>query len=175
MHNNIPNKFYFINAFKKNSIDKLDKNTGVIYRNYTKKLNIREIILIKNYCAKRKVKFFLSNNFKLAIKLGLHGAYLPSFNKTFRHLNYKTRSSFIIIGSAHNFKEIRIKENQKVTLIFISSIFKRNINYLGTYRFKVLSKFTNKRTVALGGISKINQKKIKLLNCYGFSGISYFE
>ena len=54
MHKNIPNKFYFINSFKKNNIDKLDNNTGVIYRNYNKKLNIKEIIKIKKILFKKK-------------------------------------------------------------------------------------------------------------------------
>ena len=79
------------------------------------------------------------------------------------------------MGSAHNIKEIRKKEAQKAKFIFISSIFKKNKNYLGLYRFKLLSKLTNKKIVALGGISKLNKKKIKLLDCYGISGISYFE
>jgi hypothetical protein len=29
--------------------------------------------------------------------------------------------------------------------------------------------------VALGGITKKNKKKLELLNCFGFAGISYFE
>jgi thiamine-phosphate pyrophosphorylase len=29
--------------------------------------------------------------------------------------------------------------------------------------------------VALGGISNLNLKKLSLLNCIGFAGISYFE
>jgi thiamine monophosphate synthase len=29
--------------------------------------------------------------------------------------------------------------------------------------------------VALGGITNKNIKKLKLLNCFGFAGISYFE
>ena len=175
MHNTFPNKFYFINTFKKNNIDKLNVNTGVIFRNYNKKVSIYEIIQIKKYCKKRGLKFFLSNNFKLAIKLDLDGSYIPAFNQSLRHLSYKTKSSFIIIGSAHNVKEIRKKETQKAKFIFISSIFKKNKNYLGLYRFRLLSKLTNKNIIALGGISKLNQKKIKLLDCYGISGISYFE
>jgi len=79
------------------------------------------------------------------------------------------------MGSAHNIREIRLKEAQKVKIIFISSIFKKNKNYLGLYRFRLLSKLTNKRVVALGGISMSNKKKINLLNCFGISGISYFE
>ena len=175
MHNTFPNKFYFINTFKKNNIDKLNVNTGVIFRNYNKKVSIYEIIQIKKYCKKRGLKFFLSSNFKLAVKLDLDGSYIPSFNQSLRHLSYKTKSSFIIMGSAHNFKEIRKKEAQRVKFIFISSIFKKNKNYLGLYRFRLLSKLTNKNVIALGGISKLNQKKIKLLDCFGISGISYFE
>tara|TARA_B100001989_G_scaffold206474_1_gene155201 strand:- start:284 stop:811 length:528 start_codon:yes stop_codon:yes gene_type:complete len=175
MHINIPNQYYFINTFKKNNIDKLSPNTGVIYRNYNKKINIKEIIKAKLYCENRKIKFFLSNDFKLAIKLGLHGAYIPAFNKSFFHLNYSIKTSFLIIGSAHNIKEIRLKEKQKVNLIFVSSIFKKNKNYLGLYRFVALKKLTKKRVIALGGISKNNRKRTNLLNCYGISGISYFE
>ena len=175
MHYNIPNKFYFINTFIKKNIDKLDANTGVIYRNYHKKLNIKEIIAARNYCVKKKLRFYLSNNFKLALKLGLDGAYLPSFNRDFNHLNYKIRPSFVVMGSAHNVKEMRIKEAQKVDLVFISSIFKKNKNFLGIYKFRIIKNLTEKKVIALGGISKKNIRKLNLLNCYGVSGITYFQ
>ena len=80
---------------------------------------------------KRGNKFFIANNIKLALKLRLDGAYIPSFNKKLKHLSYSFHPNFIIIGSAHNLKEIRIKELQKVQSIFISSLFKKNKNYLG--------------------------------------------
>ena len=175
MHNTFPNKFYFINTFKKNNIDKLNINTGVIFRNYNKKVSIYEIIQAKKYCKKKGIKFFLSNNIKLSIKLGLDGSYIPSFNQSLRHLAYKTKSSFIIMGSAHNIREIRLKEAQKVKIIFISSIFKKNKNYLGINKFKNFTKKYNKKFVALGGISKNNLKKLKLLNVNEFAGISFFE
>ena len=175
MHNKIPTKFYFINSFKKNNIDNLDNNTGLIYRNYDKKLNIKEIIKIKEYCSKKKIKFILSNNLKIALSLNLDGGYIPSFKKDFSHLSYNFKSNFLLLGSAHNLKEVRIKERQKVRIIFISSLFKKNKNFLGIYRFKNLSSLTKKLIIALGGISKMNEKRLKILNCYGFSGISYFE
>ena len=153
----------------------MDNNTGLIYRNYNKKLNIKEIIKIKEYCSKKKIKFILSNNLKIALSLNLDGAYIPSFKKDFKHLNYDFKSNFLLLGSAHNLKEVRIKERQKVIIIFISSLFKKNKNFLGIYRFKILSSLTKKSIIALGGISKINEKRLKILNCYGFSGISYFE
>ena len=138
-------KYYFINKFETNNIDKQDKQTVIIYRNYSsKKLNEEIILKIKKYCQKKGIKFYLSNNVKLAIKLNLDGAYIPSFNKNTEHLAYSLRKNFNIVGSAHNLKEIRTKENQNVRKIFLSSLFKKNKNFLGVNRFKILAKLTKK-------------------------------
>ena len=72
----------------------------MIYRNYKKKTDQNLIKKIKYFCKKKKIKFLLSNNFKLAIKLDLDGVYLPSFNKDFRHNNYFLKKEFIVLGSA---------------------------------------------------------------------------
>ena len=169
-------KYYFISKFERNNIDKLDKQTGVIYRNYNSKFHDEELILkIKNYCKKKRIEFYLSNNIKLAIRLDLDGAYIPSFNKTTKHLSFSYKKNFCLIGSDHNIKEIKIKEIQNVKKIFISSVFKKNNNYLGINRFKLVSNFTKKKIVALGGISKKNIKKLNLLLRQEFAGISYFE
>ena len=175
MHNKIPNKYYFINKFDTNYIDKQDKNTAIIYRNYNSKNNLNSLLKIKNYCKKKGFKFFLSNNIKLAINLRLDGAYIPSFNKDTQHLSFSLTKNFLIIGSAHNSKEINIKSKQRVKVLFLSSIFKRNKNYLGINKFKLLSRFTQKKIIALGGISNSNLKKLQLVKCFGFAGISYFE
>ena len=169
-------KYYFINKFDTNNINKQDKQTTIIFRNYkSKKVDIIEILKIQKYCKKKSLKFYLSNDIKLAIKLNLDGAYIPSFNKNLRHLSYSLKNDFEIIGSAHNLREIRAKELQKVSKIFLSSLFKKNKNYLDINRFKLLNKLTKKKIVALGGISKKNIKKLKLLNCFSFGGISFFE
>jgi len=169
-------KYYFINKFETNNIDKQDKQTVIIYRNYSsKKLNKEIILKIKKYCRKRGNKFYLSNNIKLAIKFNLDGAYIPSFNKNTKHLSYSFKKNFQIIGSAHNLKEIRTKENQGVKKIFLSSLFKKNNNFLGINKFKILTKLTKKSIVVLGGISKDNKKKLSLINQSDFAGISYFE
>ena len=170
------NKYYFINKFDTNIIDKQDKQTTIIYRNYNSKKIDQDLILkIKKYCKKSKVKFYLSNHIKLAIKLDLDGAYIPSFNKSTKHLSFTLKKKFSIIGSAHNIKEIKIKEIQNVNRIFLSSIFKKNKNYLGINKFKLISNLTKKKVVALGGISKKNINKLRLLNCSEFAGISFFE
>ena len=117
----------------------------------------------------------MSNNVKLAIKLRLDGVYLPSFNKSFNHLAYNFKKRFIILGSAHSLQELNIKKFQAVKFFFISSLFKKNKNYLGIYKFKFFENFTKKRLVALGGINEKNIKKLSLLNICGYAGISVFK
>ena len=169
-------KYYFINKFDTNNIDKQDKQTIIIFRNYSSKSQNEELIMkIKKYCRKKSLKFYLSNNIRLAIKYDLDGAYIPSFNKNFKHLAYSLKKKFKIIGSAHNLNEIRNKELQNVEKIFVSSLFKRNNNFLGIYKFKLLAKLTKKKIVALGGISQKNKRKLALLNQSDFAGISFFE
>jgi thiamine-phosphate pyrophosphorylase len=176
MHYQLSTKYYFISSLDTNNIKKYDKRTIIIYRNYSSiKLDINKILKLKNFFKKKGHKFLLTNNIKLAIKLGLDGAYIPSFNKEFSHLSYSTNSNFVILGSAHNLKEIRIKELQKVQCIFLSSLFKKNNNFLGINKFKIFSNYTKKNIIALGGISKKNIKKLNLLNIIGFGGISYFK
>ena len=168
-------KYYFINKFDTKNIDKQTFNTGIIYRNYVSEDSLKTVIKLKNYCKKKGYKFFLSNNVKLSINLNLDGAYIPSFNKSINHLSYSKSKNFLLLGSAHNNKEIKIKEIQGVRILFLSSIFKKNKNYLGLNKFKLLANFTNKKIIALGGISNENLKKLKLVNCEGFAGISFFQ
>ena len=169
-------KYYFINKLDTNNINKQDKQTIVIFRNYSPKSQNEELILkIKKYCKKKSLKFYLSNNIKLAIKLDLDGVYIPAFNKSFKHLSYSFKKQFKIIGSAHNLREIRRKESQNVEKIVLSSLFKRNKNYLGINKFKLLSRLTKKNVIVLGGVSKDNIKTLKLINKFEFAGISYFE
>ncbi len=111
----------------------------------------------------------------MALNLNLDGAYIPSFNKSVSHLSFSKRKNFLLIGSAHNNKEIKIKERQGVSVLFLSSIFKKNKNYLGLNKFKLLKNLTNKKIIALGGVSNENLKKLSLVNCDGFGGISFFQ
>ena len=175
MHNKILNRYYFINKFNQSHVDKQEKKTIIIYRNHDQTLDKKLIIKIRNYCKKRGNKFLLSNNVKLAIHLNLDGAYISSFNKDKKHLSFSLKKNFIILGSAHNIYEMRTKEIQNVKSYFLSSLFKKNKNFLGIYRFKLLSNLSKKPIIALGGVSDDNFKKLNLINCLGFAGISFFE
>ena len=82
-------KYYFISKLDTININKQDRQTTIIYRNYsTNKPNEIEILKIKKYCKKKSINFYLSNNIRLAIKHNLDGVYIPAFNTSLRHLSY---------------------------------------------------------------------------------------
>ena len=169
--------YHFIDDFKEKDIEYLPKNIALIYRNYEKKPSKLLITKIRNHCKKRKIKFYLANNYKMAVNLNLDGAYLPSFNKKIISNIFSKRKNFLIIGSAHNFQEINIKQNQGCKLIFLAPIFKvsKKKHFLGINKFNQLSFNKKINFIALGGINNSNIKKINLLNCYGFAGISLIK
>ena len=174
LHKN--NVYYFIDKFDREEILKLDKNVNIIYRNYNNKLDEKLLIKIKNLCRVKKRKLFLANDLRSVLKLNLNGLYIPSFNKRFSIRNIN-RKKIEILGSAHNRKEIFIKEKQGVNKIFIAPVFmvSKKKYFLGTSRFNLLSKVTKKDVIALGGINKKNINKLRLLNCSGFASISYLK
>ena len=177
MHKLFHKYYCFIEKFQSELINILPKNSTIIYRNYKNSSDLNTIIQLKKICKKKNLSFILSNNIKLAIKLNLDGAYIPSFNKNLTHNSFQLKKKFTLIGSAHNLKEIRVKELQNVTHIFLSPLFKTSKykNFLGVYRFLKLTKFTKKDIVSLGGINKNNLKQLKLLSINNIASISMFQ
>ena len=177
MKHGFPKIYHFIDDFKEKDIEYLPKNIALIYRNYEKKPSKLLITKIRNYCKKRKIKFYLANNYKMAVSLNLDGVYLPSFNKQIIFNIFSKRKNFLVLGSAHTIQEVNTKLKQGCKLIFLAPLFEVNKkkHFLGINKFNQLS--TNKKInfVALGGINNLNIKKINLLNCYGFAGISWIK
>ena len=103
------------------------------------------------------------------MKYDSDGLYIPSFNKKLNFKNFNKRRKFRIIGSAHNIKEIKIKEKQGCEEIFISPLFmnKKNSNFLGVTKFYNLSKFKKKNYC----FRSTNEKNLKLLRCLNISGL----
>ena len=60
MHNKLPNIFTFISEFKKENISKLDKNIGIIFRNYDRSIQKEKLLDLKNFCKTEKRKLFFS-------------------------------------------------------------------------------------------------------------------
>jgi len=118
MHKILPRYYYFIDSFNKDHIKNLDKNIAIIFRKYAKKLDINELKEIKNFCKLTNRKFLLSNNIKLALQLDLDGVYLPSFNKSNKINIYSKKNKFLVLGSAHNLKKLRLKKTKMLMLFF---------------------------------------------------------
>ena len=173
-----PYIFYFIDKYNIDELTNLEKNIDLIFRNYNKSLNIDEIKSIKKFCKNNNRNIYLSNNIRLALKLGLNGVYIPSFNKSLNFASrYSLPNSFEIIGSAHNLNQIRIKKLQRCSKIFLSPIFKskKNQKFLSTLKFNFMTMSKNIDFIALGGINENNYKKLKLTKVVGFAGISWIK
>ena len=101
--------------------------------------------------------------------------YIPSFNKSLKKIKFS--KDFEILGSAHNLKEIKIKENQGVSKILLSPVcpIKKKKTSLNTVKFNLLSLKTNKKLIALGGINEKTIKQLQLLNCFGYASISFLK
>ena len=69
---------------------------------------------------------------------------------------------------------------RKINIIFLFFIFSimLGITSIIKNQTRIIDKnifLTQKKIVALGGISKNNLEKLNLINCFGFAGISFFE
>ena len=169
--------YCFISNYDQNYIKNLDNKINIIFRNYETKLNFKKLKNLCRFCKSTGKKIFLANEPKMALNIGFDGVYVPSFNKTANLNSYKSINNFTVLGSAHNYKEIKEKEKQGIEIIFISPVFKvkKSKKFLGVKKFNFLSMLTNKKTIALGGINESNFKKLRLLRADGFSSISFFK
>jgi thiamine-phosphate pyrophosphorylase len=177
MHKKLLSKFYFVPDYDKDYIKNIDKKVNIIVRSYERPLDLKKLKEFRNFCKLNNHQVFLSNNLKIAINLKFDGIYIPSFNKKINFLLNKNLKKLKVIGSAHNIKEIKIKEKQGVDVLFISPLFnlKKSNRFLEVLKFNLLAQTTSKKIIALGGINKSNIKKLSLLKVEGFAGISYFQ
>ena len=162
---------YENHVFKKNIT-----NIGVVYRNYKSKKREIELTKIAKACRKKRFKLYVSNDLRLAIKVKADGVYIPAFNKINLFNNLQNKN-FVILGSAHNQKEIKEKINQKCKVIFLSPTFnvKKSKYYHDIYKFNFLTLTNKSNFFALGGINLKNLNKLKMLRAKGFAGISIFK
>ena len=178
MQKKIPYIYYFIDEYNIEELTNLEKNINLIFRNYKIGPKINVIKNIQKFCKISKRNLYLANNLKLALKLGLDGVYIPSFNKKINFtLNTSLPNKFEILGSAHNINEIKIKKLQGCSKIFISPIFKtkKTKKFLSVTKFNLMTLNQESDFVALGGINKNNYRKLKLTKVVGFAGISWIK
>ncbi len=153
------------------NIKRLNK-FNIIYRNKNKE-NIEDLKEFRNYCKVKLIRFFVANDINLAIKVKADGLYLSSYNKSLRSLFLKKK--LIIIGSAHNFKEIVLKIKQGCSSILLSKLFvvdyDKKSQTLGIVRFNKYALLFNK-IIPLGGIKLTNINKLKNIRSNGFAILS---
>ena len=176
MHKNLPNFFIFLDEYNSKIFKNKNINIGIIYRNYKDRKRENQLIKIAKACKKKRYQLFVSNDIKLAHKVKADGIYVPSFNKTKKFSNLE-KKNLIIIGSAHNQKEIHTKITQNCEAVFLSPLFlvKKTKTFLGLHKFNYLSCMNKINIMPLGGITERNISKLKLLSSTGFGGIQIFK
>ena len=171
----LKNKYFLIiENIKDISLENIKKRFkfNIIYRNNKKLGDLHRLRIFRKECKSKDIKFFVANDYNLSSKLKADGIYLSAFNKDLKYLNYM-KSNFIIIGGAHNIKEINLKIKQGCKYILLSRLFqvsyKPEMNYLGINRFNFYASNIFKKIVALGGINTSNINKMKIVNCDSFA------
>ena len=170
------NIYYFIDEFDKNEIEKLSSKISLIYRNYDNKCDFSELKKLVLYCKNKRRKVYISNNLKAAIKYNFDGLYIPSFNKKLGFRNI-IKNNFEILGSAHNVVELKTKEKQGCSAIFLSPIFEndKKRKFLDIVKTNLLKNLTNKKIVLLGGINFKTFRKSKMCTPSGIAAISWIK
>ena len=176
MHKYLPKFFIFLDEYNSEIFKNKNINIGIIYRNYKDRKRENQLIKIAKACKKKRYQLFVSNDIKLAHKVKADGIYVPSFNKTKKFSNLE-KKNLIIIGSAHNQKEIHTKITQNCKAVFLSPLFlvKKTKTFLGLHKFNYLSCMNKINIMPLGGITERNISKLKLLFSTGFGGIQIFK
>ena len=172
MHKYLPNFFIFLDQYDSEIFKNKNINIGIIYRNYKDRKRESQLLKIAKACKKNRFQLFVSNDVKLVHKVKADGIYVPSFNKTKNFSNLE-KKNIIILGSAHNQKEIHKKISQNCRAIFLSPLFyvKKSKSFLGLHKFNYLSYVNKINILALGGITENNIRNLKLLYIKGFGGI----
>ena len=177
MHTKIPKVFIFLDKYNDDIFSNINIPAGIIYRNNKETNHSKNLDIISRVCRKKNMPFFISNDVMLASKYKANGIYISAHNKSVQKFLCLNRKNLVVMGGAHNYKEIAIKISQGCQRIFLSPIFltKNYKKKLDIIKFNLLAKNFNVKFIALGGVKFENFKKIKLVNCYGFAGISFAQ
>jgi thiamine monophosphate synthase len=148
----------------------------VIVYNQSDIADLAQFTEIRKFCKKNNIKFFILDNYKLALKYYLDGVVLSHNNKTHSHNKIIYKNNFTFVGKLHNQNDYYVKYHQNCSKIILSPVFK-NAKYnenklLKINKFNLISKYWKKEIYALGGINLENLKKIKMTKSkgIGFSG-----
>ena len=173
INNHFLKTYVFIDNFNfliEEKIKKI-KNIEIIYENTN--IPNENFFKVLKFCKKNKIKLFVLDEFKTAIKYKISGFMISSDNKLISRLgSFELKKRNIeILGKAHNQLELYQKKLQGCEIIFFSPIFftlKYSINkILGISRFNLISLKWNLKLIPLGGVNSSNYKKIMMTKAIG--------
>jgi len=178
------NKFYFdfFYLFITNIDQQIFKNILkfkgiVIVYNHSYIADLAQFIEIQKFCKKNNIKFFILDNYKLALKYDLEGLVLSHSNKTHAHSKLICKKNFTFVGKVHNQNDYYVKYHQNCSKIILSPIFKNDkYSYnklLKINKFNLISRYWKKEIYALGGVNLENLNKIKMTKSKGVGFSSY--
>ena len=173
------NKYFFLTDTIDDNIKKKALkfiNLNIIFYNEEKtekeKIDIIKYNKVYNFCKKNKIPIYITNNFKLLLKLKADGIFITSKNICTRYPKIKNKK---FIGLVHNQLEYYFKEQQKCDIIMLSPLFfnqKYSINkILFPLKFNLITLNWKTEICALGGINSLNIKKLnslKKVDCVAF-------
>ena len=127
------NKFYFdfFYLFITNIDQQIFKNILkfkgiVIVYNQSYIADLTHFIEIKKFCKKNKIKFYILDNYKLALQHDLDGLVLSHNNKTHSHNKIVFKKNFTFVGKVHNQNDYYFKYYQNCSKIILSPVFKND-------------------------------------------------
>jgi thiamine monophosphate synthase len=165
-----------INSELSLKIKKIKKVSIIYYTDNSEPFNENNCKLIKKFCEKINVPFYIVNSLKIAVKYKAAGIYITANNRRIiLNKYYKLK----IIGSVHNNLDYYFKTIQNCTLVMLSPLFfnkkySRN-KILGSNKFRLMSKNWKIDLCPLGGINKSNFNNIKLLKTSSIGLRSIFK
>jgi thiamine-phosphate pyrophosphorylase len=175
MINNNLKKYIFIKNLDEKIIKNIKKfnNVQIIFNNEDfNNVSLKQCIEIRDFCLKKKIRLYLINNYKMALKIKANGVFISSRNRRISLSDFLLKK-FHIIGSAHNQIEYYFKKIQRCETIALSPLFYNpkysNNKILGPIKFNLISKTWNANLCALGGITRENAKKINLTKASSFA------
>ena len=157
-----------INNLIKDNLFKFSNINIIIDINKNTEKNLENELSIIKFAKKKRIPFFIKNDFKKSIKYRANGIFISSDNKKIIK-PILLKKNFYIIGGAHNQLEYTQKLKQNCHLLMLSPIF-FNEKYSKNKILNIL-KFNNKtrhwktNLCALGGINSKTLKKVKLTKC----------
>ena len=153
-------------------------NIQIIYNSHDFKSE--KFIKIKNFCIKNKIKFYILDNYKLAIKNRLDGIIISHNNKTIKYFGNPLckLSKIEIIGKTHSQADYFVKIKHHSTKIILSPLFETKKysknNILNVIKFNLISLNWKTNPIPLGGINIKNYKYLNMVKAKTFGSASIF-